>query len=153
MRRTGGPYVADPGDDRGQYGSSFGDKTRQPADEILDFNEPPPGQPGLWCQWEPSDDGTLILWDMGEKFYYAPEWMLYLIDHFLRPGAHAASQVANPPDERLKHFTFDHVLNGEIYAQGEEPDDRWILVVNDNKVFVREARAIQFGEAIPIRPT
>jgi len=26
-------------------------------------------QPGLWCQWIPSDDGTAIEWDGGEKFY------------------------------------------------------------------------------------
>ena len=42
-------------------------------------------QPGLWCQWVPSSDGTEIAWDEGEKFYNYEEWMQYLLDHFLTP--------------------------------------------------------------------
>ena len=145
MHRSGGPYVADPGDDFGQYGFGRG---RQPQDEVLDFNEPPEGQPGLWCQWIPTDDGSAIVWNGGEKFYHAPEWMAYLIDHFLREGAQASQSPA--VDERLKRFTFNHVLEGQIFAQGEDPDDRWVLVVRASQVFVRYAQSVQYGEPQPI---
>lgn len=128
MHRNNGPYYIGTG--------AFG-QDREP--DIIDYNEPPPPQPGLWCQWVPTDDGTAIIWDGGEKFYEADEWMRYIIDTFLRPGAALAEDLARPipgrvyPDE-LIHFTFDHVLNGTIYAQGEDCDDRWRLVVTDNTV-------------------
>lgn len=121
MRRTKGPYFVG---GAGFYGQG-------PDEDIIDQNEPPTGQPGLWCRWRPSDDGTEIAWDLGEKFYYADEWMRYLIDHFLRPGAFAAGSDV---DERFAHFTFDHVVNGVIEAQGEHSDDVWRLVVRGNQV-------------------
>ena len=37
--------------------------------DIVDFNEPPSTQPGLWCQWTPTQDGMGIEWDGNEKFY------------------------------------------------------------------------------------
>src|SRR4051812_17179568 len=36
---------------------------------VADYNSPPSGQPGLWCQWIPNEAGTAIEWDGGEKFY------------------------------------------------------------------------------------
>lgn len=143
MNRGKGPYYANPGTDFGQ----------EHEDDIKDYNYPPDGQPGLWCQWIPSADGTEIAWDQGEKFYYAEEWMVYLIDHFLRPGA-AASMIGPghahyQPD--FAHFTFDHVLNGEIFAQGEDADDRWKLVVKDNGVSVVNARIVYDDEIEEVR--
>src|SRR5436190_22386239 len=35
---------------------------------ILDYNTAPKGQPGLWCQWIPNEDGTAIEWNGTEKF-------------------------------------------------------------------------------------
>ncbi|HTG59201.1 MAG TPA: hypothetical protein VMG63_07310 [Terriglobia bacterium] len=41
------------------------------------------GQPAsYYCQWMPSDDGKLLVWDGGEKFYEYVEWLQYLIDNF-----------------------------------------------------------------------
>lgn len=54
------------------------------------------GQPGLRCQWEPTEDGTAIKWNGEEKFYKSPEWMTYLIDTFLKPAAALASELASP---------------------------------------------------------
>lgn len=144
MNRTGGPYLADPGDDFGQYVIMFGsdDEGRQPPDKIIDFNRPPSGQPGLWCKWEPTDDGTAIVWDGGEKFYDSPEWMQYLIDHFLKPGAQAQQVAPEYRDDRFDHFTWDHVLNGQIRAEGEEPGDHWMLIVKDNDVSVRQGKVV-----------
>ena len=36
---------------------------------IVDYNKPPTGQSGLYCQWVPSTDNSGIEWDNGEKFY------------------------------------------------------------------------------------
>jgi hypothetical protein len=118
MDRDSGPYFVD--------GTGYAGQGRDA--DIRDFNSPPDGQPGLWCKWEPTADGAAIEWNGQEKFYDAPEWMAYLVDHFLRPGAHAQGEPG------FAEFTFDHVLNGVIDAQGEEPSDTWRLTVRDNTV-------------------
>jgi hypothetical protein len=131
MGRVSGPYVVD---------GAHPLLPHQDPD-VLDHNEPPAGQPGLWCQWEPTQDGAALRWNGVEKFYYSVEWMTYLIDTFLKPGAVLESELASPvpghhyPDE-FRHFTFDHELNGVVDAQGEVDDDRWLLVVAGNTVAV-----------------
>ena len=121
MKRSKGPYYVGAGGFAGQ----------DHEDDILDYNQHPEGQPGLWCKWTPTDDGRAIVWDGVEKFYDSEEWMQYLIDHFLRPGAHASGVDFA---EQFAAFTFNHVVNGVIDAQGERPEDRWRLVVKDNVV-------------------
>ena len=79
--------------------------------------------PGWHCQWVPTEDCTAIVWDQEEKFYESAEWMHYLINNHLR----------------------GYVLNGTISAQGEEPDDMWLLHVKDNQVSVEELVAMPSG--------
>lgn len=74
------------------------------------------GFPGYYCQWELYDNET-IQWDSMEKFYGGGEWMVYIIDNF---------------------FKADHVCNGVIEAYGEESDDIWRIVVEDNVVKIQE---------------
>lgn len=135
--RPSGPYAC--GDD---------DLREWPRDdESRDrYNRPPEGQPGLWCSWTPTDDGTAIEWDGSEKFSNSVEWMRYLITQFLSHDA--ALQWETPEWERepwsdqldrhhapeFQHFTYDHVLNGMVNAQGEEDDDAWRLMVVENAV-------------------
>ena len=116
MNRGNGPYFVD--------GTGYAGQGHDP--DITDFNRPPEGQPGLWCQWVPNEDGTQLKWNDGEKFYDSENWMSYLIDHFLRPGAHAVGQV-----EGLQG---NHTVNGVIHAQGADRRDRWTLVVTNNEV-------------------
>ena len=85
------------------------------------------GQPGLWCQWVPSDDGTTLAWDEGEKFYNYIEWLQYLIGHFIKP--------------------WGRILSGEVYWQGEESDDFGKIVVRDNEVLVCEGKRTYAPEA------
>lgn len=87
---------------------------------IVDYNRPPAGQPGLWCQWVPSEDGSEIEWDGSEKFYNYVEWIKFIIEHFLKP--------------------WGKVLNGEVEWQGEERDDRGMIVVKDNVVTTKKAK-------------
>ncbi len=118
MRCLQGPYYVDRG---GLGGQSRGD-------DVLDHNCPPEGQPGLWCHWVPIEDGSAIKWDGGEKFYNAATWMKYLIDHFI--GDTPLGRTELP-------FLSGHICNGNLSAHGEDPDDRWKLIVENNQVFVR----------------
>lgn len=115
---------------------------------VIDNNCPPTGQPGLWCQWVPTPDGSYLAWDEGEKFYHAAEWMAYLIDHFLKPGAEASKSQL----DYFTDFTFDHVVNGEIEAQGDDAEDRWVLVVKGNEVLTAEAQ-FTYNDPKPIQLT
>lgn len=108
--------------------------------DIIDRNTPPVGQPGLWCQWQPTEFGDAIEWDGGEKFYNAEEWMAYIIDHFLKPGGLAEGGLG------FEDFTFDHIVNGTIEAEGEEQGDVWKLVVTDNVVKVKRAQLVWSDE-------
>ena len=89
---------------------------------IVAYNYPPCGQPGLWCQWAPNDDGSAIAWDGGEKFYNYVEWIEYLIQHFLKP--------------------WGYVLNGEVEWIGEDANDRGMIVIEDNVVKTKIARIV-----------
>jgi hypothetical protein len=115
MNRRNGPYFVD--------GSGFCGQGRD--SDIIDFNEPPPGQPGLWCKWIPSEDGTYIEWDGGEKFYDSAEWMQYIIEHFIGSSPLAKDELP---------FLEGHVCSGLINAQGEDPADIWAIQVANNAV-------------------
>ena len=88
------------------------------AQGIVDHNRPPEGQPGLWCNWVPSKDGTRIKWDEGEKFYKYTEWIAYLIHHFLKP--------------------WECELDGTVLWQGEEYSDLGKIEITDNLIRVYE---------------
>lgn len=88
-------------------------------DSILDPNEPPIGQPGLWCGWTPSVDGRGIEWDGVEKFYAFDAWLEYLIEHFLG--------------------RWGYRLDGAVRWQGEHVDDRGELRVAGNRIVAVEA--------------
>jgi hypothetical protein len=124
MYRRNGPYYTGRG--------SFGEEDEA---DIIDHNEAPPEQHGLWCHWRPTEDGTGIEWDGAEKFFAADGWMSYLISTFLKPGADLQAELANPIEGRyyapeFEHFTFDHAVSGVIEAvSGYE---RWQIVVDYN---------------------
>lgn len=100
--------------------------------DIIDNNNPPEGQPGLWCQWVASADGKYLHWDGGEKFYAADQWMAYLVHHFIGPDP-----IAKVVDAQMS-FLQPHKLHGTIYAIGEEQTEGiWQLQVHkDGRVYV-----------------
>lgn len=73
-------------------------------ESIIDGNRPPGGQPGLWCQWVPDENGCALHWDGGEKFHNFEDWLVYLVDHFLKP--------------------WGCVLEGQVEWQGNDEGDR-----------------------------
>ena len=91
----------------GSFGQEIGAR-------VKNTNEPPAGQPSLWCQWVPSPSGEHVEWDQGEKFYHYTEWLEYLIQHFLKP--------------------WGYVLDGEVFWQGEDAEDFGKIVVVKNVV-------------------
>lgn len=85
---------------------------------IIDYNRPPCTQPGLWCQWEPSDCGNFIAWNQAEKFYCYVEWLQYIIDRVLT----------------LKGYS----ITGNVLYQGEDVEDRGLIKVKDNIIKVKK---------------
>ncbi len=86
---------------------------------IIEYNEPPKTQPGLWCQWYINDNGDLE-WDGGEKFYSYVEWLKYLINNFFNP--------------------WDVKFTGEITWQGEDDGDLGIIIVKENIISVKRGK-------------
>lgn len=132
MDRENGPYFVD-GD--GMCGQGDG------PDEVYEHNHPHSSQPSLWCQWVPTDDGTALEWNGFEKFYEGAAWMQYIMDHFI--GFTPAAKDELP-------FLQGHVCNGTISAQGEDPDDSWLLEVRDNQAFVQDLIRTAVGMPVPV---
>jgi hypothetical protein len=72
----------------------FGHAGQDHEPAVTDYHRPCADQSGKWCQWEPSEDGV-------GKFYYSLEWMTYLIDIFLAPGARLAGELTSPMEPRV----------------------------------------------------
>jgi hypothetical protein len=119
--RPNGPYEV-PGNPAAEY-------CDRPLDTDV-YNTVAPGQPSLWCGWTPCWEGCCISFDGHEKFYAATSWMGYLIEHFLAPGAHAASSR----QPAFEEFTFDHVLNGVIAACRRDTRELYLIRVERNVV-------------------
>eukprot|EP00051_Salpingoeca_urceolata_P016394 m.216958 g.216958 ORF g.216958 m.216958 type:complete len:199 (-) comp18663_c2_seq4:39-635(-) len=97
-------------------GGGFAGQDRDAS--ITDYNMPSPGQPGLWCQWVPSADGSFLVWNGAEKFYFYDAWLHYLIDHFLKP--------------------WQRTLTGTIFWQGEESSDQGLIKLDNNNFTISE---------------
>ena len=108
-------YVGEGGDFGQGAGGAF---SSSQIEDVVDHNKPPETQPGLWCKWEPNEDGTALEWSGAEKFYKYVQWLKYLITNFLTP--------------------WGYTLKGKVTWQGESDDDVGFIVVYNNQVFVNE---------------
>ena len=91
-----------------EYSDRLAEYGRRATDARLSGN----AQPGLWCQWIPSDDGRAIVWDRGEKFTDPYGWIEYLLRHFLGP--------------------WGYIANGRVDWQGPDAGDVGSIFVTDN---------------------
>lgn len=137
MDRARGPYFA-PGD----FG--HGDESDVRGQNAPDAGS---GQPSLWCNFVSTEDGTALVWNGNEKTYDAEAWIAYLIDTFLKPRAAVQRELTAPQpgrfyDPAFAHFTFNHVLNGTLNAEGEGTEDLWRIVVTDNTVRRQNAEIV-----------
>ena len=62
MNRTNGPYYVG--------GTGMGGQDHE--DDIQDYNSPPTGQPGLWCNWCATEDGKFIEWESASHVATSP---------------------------------------------------------------------------------
>ena len=86
-------------------------------DDTSRFLVPPQSQPGFWCKWTPTEDGTAIVHNGHGDFYFYVEWLQYLLVHFLIP--------------------WGYTLNGTVYWRGSDEHDYGCVVVEQNTVTVR----------------
>lgn len=115
--------IMDIGVEGGYFTGGLGFAGQGHDESILDHNEPPAGQPGLWCKWEPSACGNYLGWSGAEKFYDYVEWLQYLIDHF---------------------FTkFGVTITGVVRWRGEDDADYGSIVVTENKVEVKRGEKVR----------
>jgi hypothetical protein len=105
----------------------------EPTGDVESYNRASPGMPGLWCPWTCCADGCCVYWDGGEKPSAPEQWLTYLIEAFLRPGA----ALAGDPAALRLGLTFDHVLNGMIVGERRETAELFALEVRDNQVLRR----------------
>jgi hypothetical protein len=110
------------GVDGGNFVGGVGMAGQDRDDSVLEYNYPPSSQPGLWCQWTPSEDGSIIEWDGSEKFYDYVEWLEYLIEQYLKP--------------------WGYTINGRTEWQGEDRDDVGAIEVVANEVHVRHGMIV-----------
>lgn len=90
--------------------------------------------------WHPCTDGCCLQWKQVEKSNHATVELQYLIDHFLRPGAFAASDTRAD----FAPFTFDHTVSGTIAA---ERQDGWLYLVQARDNLLEEVTLVH-GEGL-----
>ena len=101
----GGYFI---GHDQAEHGEAH-------PQSVADSGTPPVGQPGLWCDWVPTDDGqNILVQDDGETFYNFPQWLEYIIANFLAPWGYS--------------------LDGQVQWRGEDWSDEGTLLVRKNRV-------------------
>ena len=100
--------------EEGGYCVKFGPDEAMGSISVLDNNNPPTDQPGLWCPWVITEDGSKLEWDYGEKFCESDSWLIYIQEHFLTP--------------------WGSKLNGEIDWDGDESRDMGTIYAEDGKV-------------------
>lgn len=110
------------GEEAGYFVGGLGLAGQDRDASVVDNNSPPANQPGLWCKWQPTDDGAFIEWTQAEKFYNYVEWLEYLIEHFIKP--------------------WGCVVGGDVKWTGEEDDDRGVIRVANNIVTTKKAKYV-----------
>jgi len=79
---------------------------------ILEYNQPPSTQPGLWLQWIIGPNNNTLEWDGNEKFYYYAEWLEYLIEKIFKPGK--------------------ILISGSVDYRGEDWDDHGTITIDND---------------------
>jgi hypothetical protein len=97
----------------------------------LNQNQPPQGQPLLWCAWRLAENRMTLSSDgQNHELYYCSAWLQYLIEHFFTP--------------------WDYTLQGVIAWQGDDAEDRGTIVVKNSQI---EHRLFQLsGESKRVWP-
>jgi hypothetical protein len=87
--------------------------------------------PGARCDWVPCGEGCCLSWQRTEKSNIGEQWLRFIVDHFLRPNAHASSSM----NADFEAFTFDHVASGTIAAERDDSRELYLIRAEDNAIW------------------
>jgi hypothetical protein len=105
------------------------------SDAIVDQNQPPAGQPGLWCDWVPTVDGTALVCKEGDTGVANVEWIGYLIAHFFQPWGYTVNgRVLWHTDE---------------WPEWEEDGESYHLYLEEGQISVRDNRVEIQRKTVP----
>jgi hypothetical protein len=107
----------------GEDGAHCAAEPEKDHDLTQDYNEPPRGQPSLWCNWEPSPDGRLLRWNGAEKSRRFVEWLQYLTKTYLGPWGHGLSGTVCWSGEDFEDFGMITAREGQVEASPYTPID------------------------------
>ncbi|WP_440868119.1 hypothetical protein [Staphylococcus shinii] len=95
---------------------------------VIDSNTPPSDQPGLWMDWEITEDGKYLQWTGMEKFRFYLEWLDYLANNVFVPN-------------NIK-------LNGSMEYQGWDERDKGTIFIVDNQVKLKTDFTYTYGTGV-----
>ena len=84
------------------------------------------GDTPSYCDWRPCLDGCCLQWTHDRETRGRAVEPQYLVDHFLRPGAYAASSGRDD----FRPFTFDHRVSGVVAAEDGESRELYLLLAD-----------------------
>ncbi len=131
----------------GEYSTSksitatYDDPSNLPHDEK--YNKVIKGQPSLWCQWVPTDDGKHIIFNNDSSDQNSGEWLPYLIEHFI--GNKPLAKTKKPEE-----FSFleGHKCNGTITTHLISHEFVNTLYVKNNKILDNDPNISKFQALI-----
>jgi len=99
---------------------------------VVDANHPPKTQPGLWCQWVPTEDGMGIEADGCEKFYEATAWIRYINDKILIPRGYKLSGAVDWVGDDTSDTGTIYIIDGEVTEQDQDAKNAELDAKNIN---------------------
>jgi hypothetical protein len=109
-----------------------------PGLDLVRYATSADGQPSLVCPWVPAQHGRAIVpvdtGGNGATPHEVVEWLRYLHDHFLGPGA-AAVQDSTAAGI-FAGFGFDHVLDGAAAVCGESQGTLTVIRIRSSRLTV-----------------
>ena len=120
-------------------------------ESVVDYNNPPSTQPGLWCQWilkgERGIDGyenVKIQWNKTEKFYDGYEWLKYIIDNFLKKKNLVCNGLLSSIDD-YGNVQYIFVLNNHVILYDEyEAAERQLYSYRKERNVFKEASLLDY---------
>ena len=91
-----------------------------------DHNTPPKMQPSLHCCWEPTADGTRLVWNGIEKIQRDAEWLTYMEDTLMGGHYTLSGEIVGRRDGCL--YTLKKV-DGEWDYVPREPDEEEQIIL------------------------
>jgi hypothetical protein len=95
---------------------------------ILNYNEPPLEQPGLWCFWAPTGNGESFAWRDVNKDYDYDTWLKYLIKYFFNPWNYKLSGKID----------CCYYFSEFVYPNGEENEEVEIQYVEEAELIIKD---------------